>query len=60
MRATARQMIANPDRFRAPQAYEPLFEHLREHRLEIEGVNVAESPDFHFLRTDSAIDEAKT
>src|SRR5208282_564174 len=30
MLATARQMIANPDRFRAPEAYEPLFDHLRE------------------------------
>ena len=48
MRATARQMIANPDRFRAPQAYEPLFEHLRDHRLEIEGVNVADHPTFTF------------
>jgi endonuclease/exonuclease/phosphatase family metal-dependent hydrolase len=47
-RATAREMIANPDRFRAPQAYEPLFEHLREHRLEIEGVNVANYPTFTF------------
>ena len=28
LRATARDMIANPGRFRMPQAYEPLFEHL--------------------------------
>jgi endonuclease/exonuclease/phosphatase family metal-dependent hydrolase len=48
LRATAREMIANPGRFRAPQAYEPLFEHLREHRLEIEGVNVANRPTFTF------------
>ena len=48
LRATAREMIANPGRFRAPQAYEPLFEHLREHRLEIDGVNVANRPTFTF------------
>jgi len=48
MRATARQMIADPGRFRAPQAYEPLFDHLRAHRLEIEGVNVANHPTFTF------------
>jgi endonuclease/exonuclease/phosphatase family metal-dependent hydrolase len=46
--ATARQMIANPHRFRAPQAYEPLFDHLREHGLEIDGVNVANRPTFTF------------
>jgi endonuclease/exonuclease/phosphatase family metal-dependent hydrolase len=48
LRATAREMIVNPGRFRAPQAYEPLFEHLREHRLEIDGVNVANRPTFTF------------
>ena len=48
MLATVRQMIANPGRFRAPQAYEPLFDNLREHRLEIEGVNVANRPTFTF------------
>ena len=48
LRATAREMIANPGRFRAPQAYEPLFEHLREHRLEIDGVNVANRSTFTF------------
>jgi endonuclease/exonuclease/phosphatase (EEP) superfamily protein YafD len=48
MLATARQMIANPSRFRAPQAYEPLFDHLREHRLEIDAVNVANQPTFTF------------
>jgi endonuclease/exonuclease/phosphatase family metal-dependent hydrolase len=46
--ATARQMIANPARFRAPQAYEPLFDHLREHGLEIDGVNVPNRPTFTF------------
>ena len=46
--ATVRQMIANPGRFRAPQAYEPLFEHLKEHRLEIDGVNVPNRPTFTF------------
>ncbi len=48
MLATARQMIANPDRFRAPEAYEPLFEHLRERGLEIEGANVANRGTFTF------------
>ena len=48
MRATVRQMIANPGRFRAPQAYEPLFEHLRAHGLEIDGVNVPNRPTFTF------------
>ena len=48
MRATARQMIADPGRFRAPQAYEPLFKHLREHRLEIDGVNVVNRSTFTF------------
>ena len=46
--ATARQMIANPARFRAPQAYEPLFDNLREHGLEIDGVNVPNRPTFTF------------
>jgi endonuclease/exonuclease/phosphatase family metal-dependent hydrolase len=46
--ATARQMIANPHRFRAPQAYEPLFDHLREHGLEIDAANVANRPTFTF------------
>jgi len=46
--ATARKMIANPARFRAPQAYEPLFEHLRAHGLVIDGVNVANRPTFTF------------
>src|SRR5271154_5346856 len=36
MLATARQMITNPGRFRAPQAYEPLFEALRDCGLEID------------------------
>jgi endonuclease/exonuclease/phosphatase family metal-dependent hydrolase len=46
--ATLRKMIANPTRFRAPQAYEPLFNHLREHGLAIDGVNVANRPTFTF------------
>jgi endonuclease/exonuclease/phosphatase family metal-dependent hydrolase len=46
--AAARQMIANPHRFRAPQAYEPLFEHLRAHGLEVEGVNAENQPTFTF------------
>jgi endonuclease/exonuclease/phosphatase family metal-dependent hydrolase len=46
--ATAREMIADPDRFHTPQAYEPLFEHLREHRLTIDGVNVANRSTFTF------------
>jgi endonuclease/exonuclease/phosphatase family metal-dependent hydrolase len=46
--ATARQMIADPDRFRAPEAYEPLFAHLRKHGLEIEGANVANRATFTF------------
>jgi len=48
MVATAWQMITNPHRFRAPQAYEPLFDHLREHGLELDGVNVANRPTFTF------------
>jgi len=48
MLAAARRMIANPDRFRAPQAHEPLFEHLRGRGLEIEGVNVPNRPTFTF------------
>jgi endonuclease/exonuclease/phosphatase family metal-dependent hydrolase len=48
MAATVWQMITNPNRFRAPQAYEPLFDHLREHGLEIDGVNVANCPTFTF------------
>lgn len=46
--AAARRMIADPQRFRAPQAYEPLFDHLRERGLEIEGANVANRPTFTF------------
>jgi endonuclease/exonuclease/phosphatase family metal-dependent hydrolase len=46
--ATAREIIANPQRFRAPQAYEQLFEHLRDAALEIDGVNVANRPTFTF------------
>lgn len=46
--ATARQIIADPQRFHSPQAYEPLFEHLRESRLEVEGANVPNRPTFTF------------
>jgi endonuclease/exonuclease/phosphatase family metal-dependent hydrolase len=46
--ATAREMIANPNRFRAPQAYEPLFEHLRAQGLKIEGANVVDRSTFTF------------
>ncbi len=48
LRWTAREMIVNPSRFRAPQAFEPSFEHLRAHGLEIDGVNVADRPTFTF------------
>jgi endonuclease/exonuclease/phosphatase family metal-dependent hydrolase len=48
MIATAWRMIANPARFRAPQAYEPLFDHLRARGLEIEGVNAANRATFTF------------
>jgi endonuclease/exonuclease/phosphatase family metal-dependent hydrolase len=46
--ATLREMIADPDRFHAPQAYEPLFEHLRALRLTIDGVNLANHSTFTF------------
>jgi len=46
--ATARQMFANPDRFRVPQPYEPLFDHLRARGLAIEGANVANRATFTF------------
>ena len=46
--ATLREIIADPDKFHSPQAYEPLFEHLREHRLTIDGVNVANRSTFTF------------
>ncbi len=46
--ATLREIIADPDRFHSPQAYEPLFEHLREHRLTIDGVNLANHSTFTF------------
>lgn len=48
IKATVWQMITNPRRFRAPQAYEPLFDRLREHGLEIDNVNVANRPTFTF------------
>ena len=46
--AAVRLMIANPKRFRAPQEFEPLFDHLRERGLEIDGVNVANRSTFTF------------
>jgi endonuclease/exonuclease/phosphatase family metal-dependent hydrolase len=46
--ATARQIFADPDRFHAPQTYEPLFGHLREAGLKIDGVNVPNRPTFTF------------
>jgi endonuclease/exonuclease/phosphatase family metal-dependent hydrolase len=46
--ATLREIIADPERFHSPQGYEPLFEHLREHRLTIDGVNVANHSTFTF------------
>jgi endonuclease/exonuclease/phosphatase family metal-dependent hydrolase len=46
--ATVRQMIADPQRFRAPKAYEPLFGHLREHGFEIDSANVPNHPTFTF------------
>jgi endonuclease/exonuclease/phosphatase family metal-dependent hydrolase len=45
---TARQIIVNPARFHAPQAYEPLFDHLRDAGLKIDGVNVPNRPTFTF------------
>ena len=42
------QMTINPGRFRAPQAYEPLFDHLRERGLEIDDANIANRPTFTF------------
>ena len=46
--ATARKIIVDPQRFHAPQPYEPLFERLRESRLETEGANVPNRPTFTF------------
>jgi endonuclease/exonuclease/phosphatase family metal-dependent hydrolase len=46
--ATAWRMFSNPDRFRAPEAYEPLFAHLRERGLDINGANVKNHPTFTF------------
>jgi endonuclease/exonuclease/phosphatase family metal-dependent hydrolase len=47
---TAAQMLVNPSRFRQPQRYEPLFERLSEHALEIHGVNVMRRSTFTFSR----------
>jgi endonuclease/exonuclease/phosphatase family metal-dependent hydrolase len=46
--ATARRIIADPQRFHSPQAYEPLFEHLRRVGLEVDGANVPNRPTFTF------------
>jgi endonuclease/exonuclease/phosphatase family metal-dependent hydrolase len=46
--ATAWQILTDRDRFQSPEAYEPLFEHLREHGLAIEGANAANQPTFTF------------
>ncbi len=48
MLATVWQMITNPGRFHAPEAYEPLFDHLRARGLEVEGANVANRATFTF------------
>jgi len=48
MLTTAWQMITNPGRFRAPVAYEPLFDHLRARGLEIDGANAANRATFTF------------
>jgi endonuclease/exonuclease/phosphatase family metal-dependent hydrolase len=47
---TAAQMLMNPQRFRQPQRYEPLFERLAEHALEIHGANVMRRSTFTFSR----------
>jgi hypothetical protein len=41
-------MLISPRRFRSPQRYEPLFERLREHGLEIDGANVPNRGTFTF------------
>jgi endonuclease/exonuclease/phosphatase family metal-dependent hydrolase len=47
---TAAWMLVNPNRFRQPQRYEPLFERLAEHALEIHGVNLMRGSTFTFSR----------
>jgi endonuclease/exonuclease/phosphatase family metal-dependent hydrolase len=47
---TAAQMLLNPNRFRQPQRYEPLFERLAEHALEIHGANLMGRSTFTFSR----------
>jgi endonuclease/exonuclease/phosphatase family metal-dependent hydrolase len=47
---TAAQMLVNPNRFRQPQRYEPLFERLADHALEIHGANVMRRSTFTFSR----------
>lgn len=44
------RMALQPRRFRYPERFEPLFEHLRHARFEIEGANVAGKPTFTFHR----------
>ncbi len=46
----AAQMLVNRNRFRQPQRYEPLFERLAEHALEIHGANLMRRPTFTFSR----------
>jgi endonuclease/exonuclease/phosphatase family metal-dependent hydrolase len=47
---TAAQMLTNPRRFRHPQRYEPLFQRLAEHGLEIHGANRMGRATFTFSR----------
>jgi endonuclease/exonuclease/phosphatase family metal-dependent hydrolase len=47
---TAAHMLVNPNRFRRPQRYEPLFERLAEHALEIHGANLMRRSTFTFSR----------
>jgi len=42
------RMALRPRRFRYPERFEPLFEHLRQADFEIEGANVAGKPTFTF------------
>lgn len=50
MLATAARIMLNPMRFRQPQRFEPLFERLAEHSLEIHGVNLMKRSTFTFSR----------
>ena len=44
------RMALRPLRFRHPERFEPLFEHLRQSGFEIEGANVVGKPTFTFHR----------